>query len=56
VDWIDPAEAIARRALSLLPAGQWAEPSRMEDCALFTSGKADSATRRLMHGFGLTPL
>jgi glutamate racemase len=56
VDWIDPAEAIARRALSLLTSGQGVEPSHTEDCALFTSGRADSATRRLMHGFGLTPL
>lgn len=56
VDWIDPAEAIARRALSLLPPGQEAESSREDDLALFTSGRADFATRRLMHGFGLTPL
>jgi glutamate racemase len=56
VDWIDPAEAIARRALSLLPPSREAEPSRAEDCAFFTSGKADFATRRLMHGFGLTTL
>ncbi|TAM99980.1 MAG: glutamate racemase [Rhizobiaceae bacterium] len=56
VDWIDPAEAIARRALSLLPPSRQAAPARTEDCALFTSGKADFATRRLMHGFGLTAL
>jgi glutamate racemase len=56
VDWIDPAEAIARRALSLLSPGEHAAPLREEDLALFTSGKADFATCRLMRGFGLTPL
>ncbi|RIK86244.1 MAG: glutamate racemase [Hyphomicrobiales bacterium] len=54
VDWIDPAEAIARQALSLLapcePAGGGAaEP----DIAVFTSGKPDFLARRLMQGFGL---
>jgi glutamate racemase len=54
VDWIDPAEAIARRALSLLPPDGAAELSHAEDIAIFTSGKPNPATRRLMHGFGLT--
>jgi len=54
VDWIDPAEAIARRALSLLPPDGAAELSHADDIAIFTSGKPNSATRRLMHGFGLT--
>jgi len=51
VDWIDPAEAIARRALSLLPPAS----RRMsgDDIAIFTSGSADFASRRLMQGFGL---
>lgn len=55
VDWIDPAEAIARRALSLLEDGQRREaaPVEGEDFALFTSGSPDPATRRLMQGFGL---
>lgn len=58
VDWLDPAEAIARRALSLL-AEMGSSPHRDEpasgvDLAVFTSGKADAATRRLMQGFGLT--
>lgn len=55
VDWIDPAEAIARRALSLLQTGSRREPVPLdgEDIALFTSGKPDPATRRLMQGFGL---
>ena len=59
VDWIDPAEAIARRAVSLLneieadlpPA---AAGSNGNDIAVFTSGKADFATSRLMQGFGLS--
>ncbi|WP_157015421.1 glutamate racemase [Mesorhizobium xinjiangense] len=56
VDWIDPAEAIARRALSLLetvPEGAAAGPRQMEDVAIFTSGHADNARRRLVRGFGL---
>ena len=53
VDWIDPAEAIARRALSLLPPRTFAG-GMAPDLAVFTSGKAGEAQRRLMHGFGLT--
>jgi glutamate racemase len=53
VDWIDPAEAIARRALSLLPPNGVAESSRGDDIAVFTSGRPNPATQRLMHGFGL---
>ncbi|TKT76983.1 glutamate racemase [Aquamicrobium sp. LC103] len=55
VDWIDPAEAIARRALSLLPrehAAQMHGPGG-PDLAIFTSGASDFAARRLMQGFGL---
>ena len=56
VDWLDPAEAIARRALSLLaeraPEGS-AEVVNDADLAVFTSGRADFAIRRLMQGFGL---
>lgn len=58
VDWIDPAEAIARRALSLLENGQPKEAAELAgngvDFAVFTSGKTNFATRRLMQGFGLT--
>jgi glutamate racemase len=53
VDWIDPAEAIARRALSLLPPDGAVEPSHDEDSAIFTSGRPNPAIRRLMHSFGL---
>ncbi|MEX0404969.1 glutamate racemase [Aquibium sp. LZ166] len=60
VDWLDPAEAIARRALSLL-SGDPAhaedrpdrEPAPHADIAVFTSRSPDFATRRLMQGFGL---
>lgn len=52
VDWLDPAEAIARRAMSLLDGGGEGAPG--EDIAIFTSGKVDFVTRRLMQGFGLT--
>ncbi|MCR5859607.1 glutamate racemase [Mesorhizobium sp. J428] len=52
VDWIDPAEAIARRALSLLPSRRGDAPAG-EDIAIFTSGRPDFAGRRLMQGFGL---
>lgn len=56
VDWLDPAEAIARRAVSLL-AARGAESSGAageKDLAVFTSGKADFPIRRLMQGFGLS--
>lgn len=57
VDWIDPAEAIARRALALLEAGEARRPPSGErsgpDRAHFTSGAPDFAIRRLMQGFGL---
>jgi glutamate racemase len=56
VDWIDPAEAIARRALSLLapPATISSDLNEHADIAFFTSGRAEFPTRRLMHGFGLS--
>ncbi len=53
VDWLDPAEAIARRALSLLPALGEGEMAQAPDRAIFTSGAPDFPTRRLMQGFGL---
>jgi glutamate racemase len=57
VDWIDPAEAIARRALSLLAQVDGDRASvrgDQPDLAVFTSGNVSFATRRLMQGFGLT--
>ncbi|MDP9630606.1 UNVERIFIED_ORG: glutamate racemase [Ensifer adhaerens] len=54
VDWLDPAEAIARRARSLVPLPDGFEPLNGEDPAIFTSGNPDFSTRRLMQSFGLT--
>ena len=56
VDWLDPAEAIARRARSLVPLPDGFEPLNGIDPAIFTSGKPDFTTRRLLQGFGLTVL
>lgn len=56
VDWLDPAEAISRRALSLLTTSGQDEIEHAVDIAQFTSGKPDFSTRRLMQGFGLTIL
>lgn len=59
VDWLDPAEAIARRALSLLVGGKapgggvHRDVEAADDIAVFTSGAPDFATHRLMQGFGL---
>ncbi|KQT53251.1 glutamate racemase [Aureimonas sp. Leaf454] len=53
VDWLDPAEAIARRALALLPPS--GDPvATGPDRAIFTAGPADAATRSLIRGFGLS--
>ena len=51
VDWIDPSEAIARRAMSLLPRLE-GEMGNHTDYAYFTSGNPPAAMRRLMRGFG----
>jgi glutamate racemase len=57
VDWLDPAEAIARRALSLLNGSgrpeSKAAPLYGRDLAMFTSARPNFATARLMQGFGL---
>lgn len=53
VDWLDPAEAIARQARRLVPLVDGAEHPENFDLAIFTSGNPDFATRRLMQGFGL---
>lgn len=60
VDWIDPAEAIARQAQTLLgqTAGVAEEKNErtdegQSDIAIFTSGRPDFLSRRLMQGFGL---
>ncbi len=57
VDWLDPAEAIAARAASLLPdalRGEAAPGEPRPDLAIFTAGMPDGATRTLIRGFGLT--
>ena len=58
VDWLDPAEAIARRALSLLKTVAQPDDAAAavfgRDLAIFTSGKPHFATARLMQGFGLS--
>ena len=51
VDWLDPAEAIARQARRLVPPLDGIAPG--EDIAVFTSNAPDFATCRLMQGFGL---
>jgi glutamate racemase len=57
VDWLDPAEAIARRVLSLLTvasrASEGAKTLNGNDIAIFTSDRPDFATAQLMQGFGL---
>ncbi|MFB9952132.1 glutamate racemase [Rhizobium puerariae] len=53
VDWLDPAEAIARQARRKVPLVEEAEHPDNYDFAVFTSGNPDFATRRLMQGFGL---
>jgi glutamate racemase len=54
VDWIDPAEAIARQARRLVPMHDDLQPEAQGDRAILTSGKPDFSTRRLMQGFGLS--
>jgi glutamate racemase len=54
VDWLDPAEAIARQARRLVPLVEGADHPDGFDFAVFTSGQQDFSTRRLMQGMGLT--
>jgi glutamate racemase len=54
VDWLDPAEAIARQARRLVPLVDGAEHPEDFDFAVFTSGSRDFSTRRLMQGLGLS--
>jgi len=53
VDWLDPAEAIARRALSLVGDAGKIDDEAIDDIALFTKGRPDAEMRRLLAGFGL---
>jgi glutamate racemase len=54
VDWIDPAEAIARQARRLVARDDRLQPDHQTDRAVLTSGRPNFSTRRLMHGFGLS--
>ncbi|MBB4142291.1 glutamate racemase [Rhizobium rhizoryzae] len=56
VDWLDPAEAIARQARRLVPVSPHHEHPSGFDFAYFTSGNPGFATQRLMQGFGLSVL
>ncbi len=55
VDWIDTSEAIARRAVSLLPHSATQLRDDKPDIAILTSGNPDFPTERLLTGFGLVP-
>jgi glutamate racemase len=52
VDWLNPAEAIARHARSRLP--HIGEITNVEDSVYFTGGERSPAAQRLFSGFGLT--
>ncbi|WP_159948009.1 glutamate racemase [Rhizobium sp. 18065] len=54
VDWLDPAEAIARQARRMVPLIEGAEHPDGFDFAVFTSGCPNFSTRRLMQGMGLS--
>ncbi len=54
VDWLDPAEAIARRIRALVEDESATDDScGQPDRAIFTAGQANFAVARLMQGFGL---
>ncbi|MTI45187.1 glutamate racemase [Roseibium hamelinense] len=53
VDWLDPAEAIARQVVRVLGSDVLSAPLSAADTAVFTSGRKDADARRLMTGFGL---
>lgn len=55
VDWIDTSEAIARRAVSLLPQSATKVRSDEPDIAILTAGEPDFGSERLLMGFGLEP-
>ncbi|AMC13338.1 glutamate racemase [Liberibacter crescens] len=52
VDWLDPADAIARRVRSLLPRIASEQITSCREIALFTSGIPDFSVQRFMQGFG----
>ena len=54
VDWLDPAEAIARQLVRVLGEGTEIRPADVADTAIFTSNPEDPVLKRLIAGFGLT--
>lgn len=55
VDWLDPAEAIARQLVRILGDTIVNAPSHEVDRAIFTSGTTARDIQRLLAGFGLSP-
>ncbi|MCV0428641.1 MAG: glutamate racemase [Roseibium sp.] len=53
VDWLDPAEAIARQLVRVLGTDTETRPASVADIALFTSNPEAPALKRLIAGFGL---
>ncbi|EEE44964.2 glutamate racemase [Roseibium alexandrii] len=53
VDWLDPAEAIARQLVRVLGQDLASVPSESPDLAILTSGARKPAIERLLAGFGL---
>ncbi len=53
VDWLDPAEAIARQLVRVLGDTAAQAPAGVPDHAIFTSKPTDPALVRLLAGFGL---
>ncbi|WP_246541831.1 glutamate racemase [Roseibium polysiphoniae] len=53
VDWIDPAEAIARQLARVVAEVADARDREAPDTAIFTSGTCSAASHQLMAGFGL---
>lgn len=53
VDWLDPAEAVARHAMSVA-SREPLNATGKKDIALMTSGSPNAARERLLRSFGLT--
>ncbi len=56
VDWLDPAEAIARQLMRVLGDANTGSSGRIQDRAVFTSHPDNPALDRLLAGFGLSLL
>ncbi|WP_417693720.1 glutamate racemase [Roseibium sp.] len=53
VDWLDPAEAIARQLRRVVPDVPFDADAHFADQAVFTSGEVSPELARLLSGFGL---